>query len=118
LSGDNNYSFETYAPDVDFVRNHDEKFVWTEVDGDEGVYIINGYHFVNRIQYYVCEVPNALPKYQEVVVELWKECECAEEGEGKPDCEECESSGVISIYPHNREELIEIYGAEYANEVC
>jgi hypothetical protein len=111
-------AFETYGEELEFVRNHDEKFIWTEVDGDEGVYIISGYHLVNRIQYYVCEVPNALPKYQEVVVELWKECDCNEEGEGKPDCQTCEGSGIISIYPDSREELIEIYGAEYTNEVC
>jgi len=61
---DNNISFETYGEEQEFVLAQDEKFVWTEVDGDGGCYIINGLHYVNRIQYYVCEVPNALPTYK------------------------------------------------------
>jgi hypothetical protein len=113
---DTQIAFETFGEELDFVRSHDEKAIWTEVDGDGGVYIISGFHYVNRIQYYVCEVPNALPIYQEAVVELSRECECNYEGEGKPDCQECEGSGYISIYPDTREELIEIYGEDYANE--
>jgi hypothetical protein len=113
---DTQYAFETFGDEVDFVLTHDEKFVWTEVDGDEGVYIINGFHYVNRIQYYICEVPSALPTYQEVVVQLDRDCECNDEGEGSQDCQECSGNGYISIYPDTREELVEIYGEEYANE--
>jgi hypothetical protein len=31
--------------------------VWTWVDGSDGTYIVNGYSFVNRIGYFVSEVP-------------------------------------------------------------
>jgi hypothetical protein len=109
-------AFETYGEELDFVRSQPAENIWTEIDGDGGVFIINGYHLVNRIQYYVCEVPVTTEAYAEVVVSLERDCDCAEEGEGKPDCEECEGSGYISIYPDSREEIIDLFGEGYANE--
>lgn len=108
-------AFETYGDDFEFVKSQPAEMVWTEIDGDGGSYILNGFHFVNRIQYFVCQVPSALPTYQEVVVCLYKECDCSDEGEGNPDCDECDGDGYMSIYPETREELIEIYGEEVAN---
>ena len=53
--------FETYGIDLQFVRSVydvDPNKVWTLVDGDDGnLYIVNGYHLVNRINYFVTEVP-------------------------------------------------------------
>lgn len=53
--------FETYGNDLDFVRSVndvDPKKVWTLVDGDDGnLYIVDGYHLVNRVNYFVTEVP-------------------------------------------------------------
>jgi hypothetical protein len=116
-------TFETYGEEVDFVLAQDEKFVWTEVDGDGGCYIINGLHLVNRIHYYVCEVPSALPTYQEVVVNLYKDCDtCGCSGgygttDDGADCPECSvDTDGFTIYPDTREQLIEIFGEEYANE--
>ena len=110
------YPYETYGEELEFVRSQPAENIWTEIDGDSGVFIVNGYRLVNRIQYYVCEVPITTEAYSEVIVSLERDCDCAIEGEGKPDCEECEGSGYISIYPDTREELIEIYGEGYANE--
>lgn len=31
--------------------------VWTRVETDRGERITNGWHFVNRVGYYICEVP-------------------------------------------------------------
>jgi hypothetical protein len=76
---------------------------------------------VNRIQYFVCEVPNALPTYQEVVVDIYKECEDCQcwggygTNEDGTECETCTNSDDFVIYP-DRKDLIEIYGEEYANE--
>ena len=113
----NGNAFETYGEELDFVRSHDEKFIWTEVDGDGGCYIINGYHFVNRIQYYVCEVASLEPRYQEVVVNLYQDCSCLDDDyNANPDCQECEGSGMKIIYVDTREELIELKGEKYANE--
>ena len=50
--------FETYGEELEFVRAQDPRCIWTLVDGDDGnLYIVNGYHFVNRINYFVTLVP-------------------------------------------------------------
>ena len=53
--------FETYGEELDYVLSvakSDPKCVWTYVDGDDGsTLVINGYHLVNRIGYFVTEVP-------------------------------------------------------------
>jgi hypothetical protein len=50
--------FETYGEELEFVRAQDPRCVWTLVDGDDGnLYIVDGYHFVNRVNYFVTEVP-------------------------------------------------------------
>lgn len=52
--------FETYGEDLEFVEAYalktDGLGVWTLVDGDEDEMIIgNGFHFVNRIGYFLTE---------------------------------------------------------------
>lgn len=54
--------FETYNEELDFVRESaekDELKVWTLMDSeeDDDAVIVEGYHWVNRIGYYVTEVP-------------------------------------------------------------
>jgi len=50
--------FETYGDEVEFVRSQDPTNIWTYGDGDDGgTYIWNGYHVVNRIGYFLTEVP-------------------------------------------------------------
>lgn len=50
--------FETYGAELDFVLAQDPKCIWTLVDGDDGnLYIVDGYHLVNRINYFVTAVP-------------------------------------------------------------
>jgi len=52
------YKFETYGKDLEFVRAQDPRCIWTLVEGDDGnLYITNGYHFVNRLNYIVTDVP-------------------------------------------------------------
>ncbi len=57
----------------------EEHFVWTEVDGDEGVWIVAGYAFVNRTgNYYVTGKPwtdNCMPQV------LWFDYAISERGE-------------------------------------
>ena len=53
-----NDKFETYGEELDFVRAQDPSYIWTLVDGDDGnLYIVNGYHLVNRINYFVTNLP-------------------------------------------------------------
>ena len=50
--------FETYGDEVAFVKEQDGSYIWTYGDGDDGgSYVWNGWHFVNRIGYFITEVP-------------------------------------------------------------
>lgn len=49
---------ETYGEELSTVQNTDYKHVWTVVEGDTGdLYIIAGYHLVNRLNYIVTTNP-------------------------------------------------------------
>ena len=51
------HMFETYGEEVAFVKAQDENRIWMLGDGDDGgMYIWNGWGFVNRIGYFVTEV--------------------------------------------------------------
>lgn len=53
-----NDKFETYGEELDFVRAQDPSYIWTLVEGDDGnLYIVNGYHLVNRLNYFVTNLP-------------------------------------------------------------
>lgn len=50
--------FETYGDEKDYIYDMDPRFVWTYGDGDDGGgYIWSGRGFVNRIGYFVTEIP-------------------------------------------------------------
>jgi hypothetical protein len=50
--------FETYGDEVEFVKQQDPAYIWMYGDGDDGgSYIWNGWHFVNRIGYFITAVP-------------------------------------------------------------
>ena len=52
------HMFETYDEELAFVKEQDEFNIWTYGDGDDGEsHIWNGYHIVNRIDYFITEVP-------------------------------------------------------------
>lgn len=56
------YQFDAYDDKdigfLSFMAFHYPEYVWTRIDGDDGcIYIINGWHIVNRIDYVVTEVP-------------------------------------------------------------
>jgi len=55
------FMFETYGEELDFVldaANEDNSRVWTYMDGDDGsTIIVDGYHLVNRIGYFITEQP-------------------------------------------------------------
>jgi hypothetical protein len=98
--------FETYGDEVEFViDNTPARKVWTYADGDYCSYVSNGYHYVNRIGYYVCEVPYDEDTEYEIIVSTETECECYDadrednNGEfGDPQCEKCEGYGLVTEY--------------------
>lgn len=54
---ENGRMFETYGKDKELVANTQNEYVWTLVDVEDEDMIISGKHFVNRIGYYICEIP-------------------------------------------------------------
>ena len=58
ITGEDDDKFETYGEELEFVIAQDPKCIWTLVDGDDGnLYIVDGYHLVNRINYFVTTQP-------------------------------------------------------------
>jgi hypothetical protein len=96
LISEEGFAFETYGDELAYVATRDAHHVWTEMDGDNGVYIVNGFHYVNRIQYYVTEVP--WTEDVEIVVCEYIDCDCIAEGEGNPDCNECNGDGTKTVW--------------------
>ena len=61
--------FETYGDEVEFVKSYNPAKIWTYGDGDDGNgYLWSGWHFVNRLGYFVSE--NACPPDTEIQIRL------------------------------------------------
>lgn len=95
--------FDTHGEEGDFVKAQDPHCVWTFADGEMATLIHNGYGLVNRLGYYVTEVPWEGEDYIEVVVTEDVECECYDEERGEEtdeygdeDCEICEGYGYAT----------------------
>lgn len=94
-------AFDTHdKADVDFIASVDPNRVWTLGSDCNVDYISSGWHYVNRLEYYVTEVPFD----DEVAVLIAREDDCAcmadpEDYEtANPECDECEGSGFARIY--------------------
>ena len=92
--------FETFGAEVDYVKEQDPNKIWTLVDGDCSSLMLAGWHFVNRIGYYITEVPWT-DERETVLVSVEVECECFDqdkydEGDdaGDPNCQLCEGYGL------------------------
>lgn len=107
------YHFETYGEEYEFVKAQDPNTIWTEVDGEEGTYIVSGWHYVNRIHYYITK-EKWDDEFTEVPSWVYRRCDCTEEEgfeDGNPDCTECEF-GDIDIPIDTIEDLKVIYGED------
>lgn len=49
--------FETYGDDFKFVQSQKSSHVWTLLSGDDGDFTGSGCHFVNRLGYFVTQMP-------------------------------------------------------------
>lgn len=50
--------FETFGEELEFVRDQPDNKVWTLMDDDDGNLVVTtGFHYVNRVGYYVTEIP-------------------------------------------------------------
>ena len=45
------HMFETYGEEIVYIKSTPDKYVWTVVDIEGDLYIMNGYHYVNRVGY-------------------------------------------------------------------
>jgi hypothetical protein len=99
--------FETYGEEVDYVTKADNKYVWTWIQGDMSDLIVAGYHYVNRLGYYITEVPWD-DEYDYALLSVEVECECYSDDDevmtsrnndfGDPSCPECEGYGMVTKY--------------------
>ena len=77
--------FETYSPDIDHVlrlANHplEKRRVWTMIDSNEGMYLIAGYHLVNRI-YHVITNEAWIDEDEEYLIQEYSENDEEDEDE-------------------------------------
>lgn len=103
-------AFETYGDELEFVLEQHPNLIWTELDGDNGTYIVNGYRLVNRIQYYITHKPWKDGEDISITICEYATCDCQQddtdyythldgtihEGEPDEDCEKCEGTGQIT----------------------
>lgn len=55
----NGWMFETYGADDDYIRTlakTEPNRIWTIIDCDDDLIIVNGWHYVNRFAYVVTEI--------------------------------------------------------------
>lgn len=50
--------YETYDEDLEKVCKTDSKYIWTLIDSDGDLYISPGRHWVNRLNYFICNNPH------------------------------------------------------------
>jgi hypothetical protein len=81
------HMFETYGDEVEFVKAQDENRIWMYGDGDDGGgYIWNGWHFINRLGYFITEVPCPPDTVIQIQVSVpWYFCENCNEELEDPD---------------------------------
>jgi hypothetical protein len=91
--------FETYGKDLQTVLGTDPRYVWTWMQGDMADLVCAGYHLVNRLGYYITEVPwTNVEDYCVLSIEVQCECYDPETEEGKVECTECEGYGLVTQY--------------------
>jgi len=79
--------FETYGDEVAFVKSQDPAKIWMYGDGDDGgSYIWSGWGFVNRLGYFITEVPCPPDTTIQIQVSVpWYFCENCEAELEDPD---------------------------------
>lgn len=83
-NGEGGIMFETYGDEVEFVKSQSPENIWMLGDGDDGAsYLWSGWGFVNRIGYFITEVPCPPDTTIQVLVSFnWHYCEnCGTETE-------------------------------------
>src|SRR6056297_462572 len=113
LATGNELMFETYGEELDYVLSQDNSYVWTLVQGEMSLLLVPGVSVVNRLGYYVCEIPWTDDR-EVVVLSMDIECHCYDENEfeGDPNCDDCEGYGLRTVSPDDPE--AKLYAEENA----
>jgi hypothetical protein len=99
IGAEDNQMFETYGTDLQTVLSTHPNHVWTWMQGDMSDVVCAGYHLVNRIGYYITEVPwTNVEDYCLLSEEVQCECYNLETEEGDPACMLCEGYGLTTKY--------------------
>ena len=48
--------FETFGDELTFVRSQAREKIWTLLTVDDVFTIVSGFHFVNRLGYFICKI--------------------------------------------------------------
>lgn len=78
--------YETFGKELEVVLAVDQSFVWTYIDGEDGVpCVVSGYRLCNRIGYFICSVPfNADDEYEvDLGIEAWELDQTEDEDENE-----------------------------------
>jgi hypothetical protein len=94
--------FETYGRDLEYVKKHDNKFIWTLIEVDGNLYIKQGFCYVNRLNYLIASKPYI--KGQTEFLD-WQEVEDIETWNEAPYGEKCDQMEIID-YQNNRKEML------------
>jgi len=68
-AGWNGCVFETFGQELAYIRKQPPACIWTLIDGDDGgLWLVSGYHHVNRVNYLISKEP--VPENQTIQVRL------------------------------------------------
>lgn len=92
--------FETYGPELDYVRQQDPSRIWTLVDGDDGdQYILSGFHFVNRLGYFISTAP--VPAGESVQVHIPMQADLPPDPDGLNGKRATWAGNALAIFMHD-----------------
>ncbi len=55
--GDGGCLYETYGAELEHIKLQSKSFVWTIIEGEESLVIVNGVYLVNRLGYLITAEP-------------------------------------------------------------
>jgi hypothetical protein len=77
--GFNGTLIETYGRDLEWIKSTPDRYIWTWTDGGDYSVISNGVHYVNRMGYFICEVPYEIE--DDIVIDIYEPHPCEENDE-------------------------------------
>ena len=80
VQGEETYgAFDVYNDnDREILQNTDFKYIWTLTTEDNHDYLLSGIHIINRMEYYICEIP--FDENKNILIDMgeeeWKNLQC------------------------------------------